>query len=36
MSEKTYHLRNKETKSNRAREYYEINTEVLREKARNK
>ena len=36
MSETTYYKRNRETILNRAKEYYENNKEILREKARNK
>ena len=36
ISETTYYQRNKETKLNRAKDYCENNTEVLRDKARHK
>ena len=36
MSETTYYKRNREAILNRAKEYYENNKEILREKARNK
>ena len=36
MSEKSYYQKYRKTVLNRAKEYYENNKEVLREKARNK
>ena len=36
MSQTTYFKKNIETKVNRAKDYYENNKEVLREKAKNK
>ena len=36
MSEKSYYQKCRKTVLNRAKEYYENNKEVLREKARNK
>ena len=36
LGETTYYQRNRETLLNRAKDYYEDNKEVLREKAKNK